>query len=249
MKTYEIIDGLEQEYDKYTEEDFSVWKTLFGRQIPVLREVASKEYLNGIDIIGFRGNKIPDFREVNTILQKLTGWSVVVVPGIISEPKFFTLLSQKKFPATTWLRKMSQLDYLEEPDMFHDVFGHLPMLTNKKFGNFCQALGEIGSKHCSEKTIEMLGRIYWFTVEFGLIQDKEQKKIYGAGILSSHGETKFSLSDTPRHLPFDAEVIANTAFQNDKIQDKYFVIESYQQLCNSIETIKAVIESQPISSA
>ena len=240
-----MIDGMKQEYDRYTEEDFSVWKILFERQMPVLREVASPEYLDGISTICFRGNKIPDFREVNEILGKQTGWEIVVVPGIISEPDFFALLSHKKFPATIWLRKMSQLDYLEEPDMFHDVFGHMPLLTNKMFCDFFEEVGKMGAKHHGhEKITAMLGRIYWFTVEFGLISSEGRKKIYGAGILSSHGETKFSLSDVPRHLPFDAEVIMNTPFQNDRIQDKYFVIDSFEQLCKSIGTIKNVVDKQ-----
>jgi len=247
MKTYAIIEGLKQEYDKYTPEDYSVWKILFDRQISVLNNVASREYLNGIKSIGFRGEKIPDFSEVNTILGNSTGWSIVVVPGIISEPEFFKLLSQKKFPATTWLRKMSQLDYLEEPDMFHDVFGHMPLLTNTMFSDFFEAIGKIGVQHINHNKITaMLGRMYWFTVEFGLINENGKKKIYGAGIISSGGETKFSLSDEPQHLPFDAQVIMNTPFQNDKIQDKYFLIESFNQLCNSIETIKKIVGKESV---
>lgn len=244
MKTYQLIKGLQQEYDKYTAEDLAVWKILFDRQIKIFPEVASIEYLNGIRDIGFRNDKIPDFREVNDILKETSGWEIVVVPGIIAEPEFFKLLSTNKFPATTWLRKMSEIDYLPEPDMFHDVFGHMPLLTNKLFCDFFQALGTLGMKYGSnEKITSMLGRLYWFTVEFGLINNGG-KKIYGAGILSSHGETKFSLSDKPEHIPFDAELIMNTAFENDKIQEKYFVIDSFQQLYDSIKTIHSVIDRE-----
>ncbi len=245
MKTYRMIEGMKQEYDNYSVEDFAVWKILLERQMTILPELASNEYLEGIETINFSKDKIPNFIEVNSILGKLTGWEIVVVPGIIAEQDFFKLLSQKKFPATTWLRKMSELDYLPEPDMFHDVFGHIPLLTNQLFCDFFQTLGALGTKYLeNENIIAMLGRIYWFTVEFGLINNSGKKKIYGAGILSSHGETKFSLSEVPLHLQFDAEVIMNTHFENDKIQDKYFVIDSFQQLYDSIEIIKNVVEKE-----
>lgn len=247
-----MIDGLKQEYNMYNAEDFEVWETLFERQMKIIPEVASYEYLEGISNIGFTKDKIPDFKEVNKTIGKQTGWEITVVPGIIAEPIFFDLLSHKKFPATTWLRKMHELDYLPEPDMFHDVFGHMPLLTNELFCNFFQSIGKLGVKYPSnEKITTMLGRIYWFTVEFGLINNNEKKKIYGAGILSSHGETKFSLSQEPQHLPFDAELIMNTPYQNDKIQDKYFVIDSFEQLYSSIETIENIIrqENSPINNS
>lgn len=245
MKTYELKQNLKQDYSLYTEEAFLVWKTLFERQIPILTELASEEYLSGIKTIGFTANKIPDFKEVNAVLEKETGWNLYVVEGIINEEDFFVLLSQKKFPATTWLRKLSELDYLSEPDMFHDVFGHVPLLTNKKFCDFFKVIGDLGVKHKqNEQILKMLGRIYWFTVEFGLIKQNDVLKIYGAGILSSHGETKFSVSNEPQHLKFDAEEIMNTYFENDKIQDKYFVISSFDELYNSIETIKEVVKKE-----
>jgi len=242
MKTYRMIPGLRQEYGAYTDEDRAVWRTLFERQMAQLPEVASGEYLEGIRAIGFTADKIPDFREVNAVLAGATGWSIVVVPGIIAEPDFFRLLSRKQFPATTWLRKMEQLDYLPEPDMFHDVFGHMPLLTNPLFSDFFQAMGALGMAHLGNARITaMLGRMYWFTVEFGLVRNEGGPRIYGAGILSSHGETKFSLSDVPKHLPFDAETVMNTPFENDRIQDTYFVIESFEQLRDSIATIKEVV--------
>ena len=245
MKSYQIIEGLKQEYNNYTSEDFSVWKTLFEHQMKILPDVASKEYLEGIKSISFTKDKIPNFNETNDILGRLTGWNIFVVPGIVSEQDFFRLLSQKKFPATTWLRKMSELDYISEPDMFHDVFGHMPLLTNQLFCDFFQTLGTLGIKYYDNKIITtMLGRIYWFTVEFGIIKQKGKKKIYGAGILSSHGETLFSMSDMPLHLMFDAEVIMNTHFENDKIQEKYFVIDSFQQLYDSIPSINKIIENE-----
>ena len=245
MKSYQIIEGLKQEYNNYSAEDFAVWQILVERQMEILPDVASNEYLHGIETIQFHKNKIPDFREVNHILGKLTGWNIFVVPGIVSEQDFFKLLSQKKFPATTWLRKMSELDYIPEPDMFHDVFGHMPLLTNQLFCDFFHALGLLGIKYYDNKKITtMLGRVYWFTIEFGLINNAGKKKIYGAGILSSHGETQFSLSETPLHLKFDSEKIMNTPFENDKIQNTYFVIDSFQQLYDSIEIINKIAEKE-----
>lgn len=249
---------MKQIYGKYKEEDFEVWNLLFNRQMAILPGLASTEYLEGIKKTNFSADKIPDFLELNQILREQTGWSLEVVPGIIPEREFFPLLANKKFPATTWLRKKSQLDYLEEPDMFHDVFGHVPLLTNKHFCDFFEALGELGVKYLeNEKVISMLGRIYWFTVEFGLIRENStvsvqardntmpetSLRIYGAGILSSHGETKFCLSDVPAHLPFDTLSVMNTPFQNDRIQDKYFIIDSFEQLYNSIGIIINTIEN------
>lgn len=240
MKTYALKQNLKQEYNLYTPEDFLVWKTLFERQMILLNDLASAEYLKSIKTVKFSADQIPDFREVNGILKEETGWSLEVVEGIINEKDFFLLLSQKKFPATTWLRKLSELDYLPEPDMFHDVFAHVPLLTNQKFCDFFKTIGDLGVKHKSHPDILiMLGRLYWFTIEFGLIKEDGRLKIYGAGILSSYGESKFSVSSEPIHLPFNVEEIMHTGFENDKIQLKYFVINSFDELYNSIDTIAA----------
>jgi phenylalanine-4-hydroxylase len=234
MKTYALIEGLKQEYDKYTDEDRKVWGILFKRQIEQLRKVAHPDYLAGIEKIGFAANEIPDFRKINERLAALTGWEIVVVPGIIDQFNFFKMLANKQFPSSTWLRSMDELDYLSEPDMFHDAFGHMPLLTNPVFCDFFHQIGVIGSRYLDHpKIVEMIGRVYWFTIEFGLIRSGNELKIYGAGILSSIGETKYSLSNGPEHLPFDMEVIMNTDFDNTKIQEKYFIIESFEQLMNS----------------
>ncbi len=245
MKTYALKQNLKQHYNLYTPEDFLVWKTLFGRQMILLQELACSEYLKSIKTVKFCAERIPDFKEVNEILGKATGWSLEVVEGIINEEDFFVLLSQKKFPATTWLRKLNELDYLPEPDMFHDVFAHVPLLTNQPFCDFFKTIGDLGvkNKHHSE-VLTMLGRLYWFTVEFGLMKEKDKLKIYGAGILSSYGETKFSVSSEPTHLSFDVEEIMHTSFENDKIQDKYFVLNSFDELYNSIERIKAIVKGE-----
>jgi phenylalanine-4-hydroxylase len=247
MKTYALKQNLKQDYDLYTPEDFLVWKTLFERQMLLLEELASSEYLKSIKTVKFCAEKIPDFREVNEILGKETGWCLEVVEGIINEEDFFVLLSQKKFPATTWLRKLSELDYLPEPDMFHDVFAHVPLLINQKFCDFFRTIGDLGVENrTNPEILTMLGRLYWFTVEFGLIKENEKLKIYGAGILSSFGESKFSVSHEPQHLDFNVEEIMRTAFENDKIQDKYFVISSFDQLYDSIEQIRSIVRKETV---
>lgn len=235
--------NLQQHYDRYTPEDFDVWRILFERQMKRLPAAASAEYQESLKRIGFTADRIPHFDEVKQRLADFTGWSLAVVPGIVPNEIFFNLLLNKQFPATTWLRKMSQLDYLEEPDMFHDVFGHVPLLTNTAYTDFLQAVSRIALKHLdSELAIEVLGRVYWFTVEFGLIRENGQLRIYGAGILSSGGETEYSLSDVPRHLPFDIEEIMRSPYRKDVFQEKYFVIDSYEQLYLSVSTIEQVLD-------
>lgn len=234
---------MKQIYGNYTEEDQKVWQILFDRQIENLPTTATGEYLAGLERIHFSREMIPNFEKTNTLLRDITGWELQAVPGIVPDKVFFELLAEKKFPATTWLRKMSQLDYLEEPDMFHDVFGHVPLLTNKPYVNFLQALSKIALEHIDDEwAIHLLSRVYWFTVEFGLIRENGNVRIYGAGILSSVGETKYSLSKEPEHLEYDVEKILRSSYRKDVFQTKYFVIQSYEQLYNSITLIKEVLE-------
>ncbi|MFY0607764.1 MAG: phenylalanine 4-monooxygenase [Cyclobacteriaceae bacterium] len=233
---------MRQIYGHYTPEDFEVWQVLYDRQIQNLPSAASKEHLEGMSKVSFVRDRIPNFDEMNDVLMSLTGWRLAVVPGIVPDYTFFELMTNKRFPATTWLRKMAELDYLEEPDMFHDVFAHVPLLTNASFVNFLEELSKIGLQYVgNDYAIEILSRIYWFTVEFGLIQEEEGLRIYGAGILSSAGETKFCLSDEPPKHDFDVQKMADTPYRKDVFQDRYFVIQSYEQLFDSIPTVKKVL--------
>lgn len=233
---------MEQQYANYTKEDLQVWEILFNRQMENLPGRATDEFLQGIDRINFTADRIPDFSETNPLLKSITGWELAVVPGIIADDIFFQLMADCKFPASTWLRKMSELDYLEEPDMFHDVFAHVPLLTNQAFVDFLQELSKIGLEYIDNKwAIELLSRIYWFTVEFGLIREAEGLRIYGAGILSSAGETIFCLSEKPEHFEYNVEQILNTPYRKDTFQDRYFIIESYEQLYRSLPEIKKQI--------
>ncbi len=242
---------MKQIYNNYTPEDFEVWRILYDRQIQNLPKAASKAHLEGLDKVNFVSEEIPSFEQTNEILNDLTGWRLAVVPGIVPDYTFFELMSNRRFPATTWLRKMKELDYLEEPDMFHDVFAHVPLLSNQAFVNFLEELSKIGLGYVgNDYAIELLSRIYWFTVEFGLIKEEAGLRIYGAGILSSAGETKFCLSDEPPKFDFDVRTIANTSYRKDVFQDRYFVIQSYEQLYQSIPEIKSVLaemvnKSQP----
>lgn len=233
---------MKQIYGNYKEEDFQVWKLLYDRQIQNLPGAASSAHMEGLGKVNFVADEIPVFKETNDILEALTGWRLAVVPGIVPDYTFFELMSNRRFPATTWLRKMAELDYLEEPDMFHDVFAHVPLLSNQSFVNFLEELSKIGLGYVgNDYAIELLSRVYWFTVEFGLIREPEGLRIYGAGILSSSGETKYCLSDKPQHLEFDVRTIANTSYRKDVFQDRYFIIHSYEQLYNSLPEIKSVI--------
>ncbi len=234
---------MQQEYEKYTAEDFQVWKILFERQYKNLPGAASQKFLDGLELIGFSSDRIADFAEVNKRLAGLTGWAVQVVPGLIDDDLFFGLLNHRRFPASTWLRSMGELDYLQEPDMFHDAFAHLPLLTDPAYTRFLKDLAGIALKHIQNPlAIDLLSRIYWYTIEFGLIREGGQLKVYGAGILSSAGETLFSLSNEPRHLEYDVELILNTPYWKNKFQERYFVIERFEDLYASIPLIKEKLE-------
>ena len=234
---------MKQHYDQYTPSDFEVWKTLFSRQMTQLPQMASAQYLECLDTVGFHADSIPNFERVNAILGEATGWSLHVVPSIIPNSEFFPLLAQKKFPATTWLRPMESLDYLEEPDMFHDVFGHVPLLSHPTFCEFFNGFAKIGMRYLDRPDLlDILGRLYWFTIEFGLIREAGKLRIYGAGIMSSYGESQFSLSEAPTHKPFDVQEILATDYDNSRIQDLYFVIDGYEQLFDSLGTIEAEME-------
>ena len=239
-----------QIYSNYSENDFLVWKTLFERQMQILKPIVSLEFLKALEEVKFSSEKIPDFQEVDRLLKPLTGWSIETVPCISPQKEFFEFLSRKKFTSTCWLRTMEQLDYLEEPDMFHDVFAHVPLLSNVNYVSFFKGLSDIALKNIDDaKAIELLGRIYWFTIEFGLIIEDEDIKVYGAGIISSKGESEFCMDKKALLIEFDVDLILNTDFRTDVIQDKYFVIESFEQLYNSLPEIERqlqkVLEKEP----
>lgn len=233
---------MQQNYEQYTPESHHVWELLYNEQKEVLAERATNKFITGIKAIKFESKKIPEFTTINEILKKLTGWEVYPVPGLIDNKPFFELLAQKKFPATTWLRTLAQLKYIEEPDMFHDVFGHVPLLSESYFVGFLEGISQIALQYINNDTaIELMARIYWYTIEFGLIKENNTTKIYGAGILSSPGESIYSLSDEAVHYPFDIAHIFATPYIKNRFQGQYFVAESYEQLYLSLPELQKQI--------
>ncbi|NRA10961.1 MAG: phenylalanine 4-monooxygenase [Crocinitomicaceae bacterium] len=227
---------MKQEFSEYKDEDFLVWKTLFERQQVNLSDKACDEYITAVKEMNsvLNSNSIPKFTELNEWFQSSTGWEIVRVPGLIPVDEFFEFLAQKKFCSSTWLRTMEQLDYLEEPDMFHDIYGHIPLLSNQVFSDFAFEFGKLGKSFIDDdEKLIMLQRLYWFTIEFGLIE-QNGLKVYGAGIASSFGESISSLQAGTEKFPFDLEAIINQFFKNDEVQSKYFVINDFDELFDSI---------------
>lgn len=237
---------MKQQFENYTKEDFLVWKTLFKRQVDNLQEKSCTEYLACLKKLEpvLNSESIPKFEELNKVLKDATGWTVEVVPGLIPVDEFFVLLSQQKFCSSTWLRKMEQLDYLEEPDMFHDIFGHIPLFMNKQFANFAKKMGDLGVKYANnEEVLIQLQRIYWFTIEFGLVE-QNGLKLYGAGIMSSFGESNFVYTEEPEKVPFNLNEVINTSFCNSEIQTKYFTLSSFNQLFKAMDDFEILLSEK-----
>lgn len=225
-----------QNMNAYTAEDKKVWKTLFERQVLNLQGKVCREYEEALDSMKevMNADEIPDFEKVNQWFENKTGWKIKVVPGLIPVDEFFELLAQKQFCSSTWLRSMEQLDYLEEPDMFHDTFGHIPLLANPYFSDFMQAFGELGCKMRDDAGFVLqLQRLYWYTIEFGMIGTTEPK-IYGAGIISSFGETNRSISQDVRKITFTMEEVLQKTFKTDEVQEEYVCIDSFETLFQSL---------------
>jgi phenylalanine-4-hydroxylase len=220
-----------QGWDSYAPAEHAVWDTLFARQSGMLEGRVTEAFLRGLDVLRLSHSGIPDFRELSERLQKLTGWSVVAVPGLVPDAVFFEHLANRRFVAGRFIRKPEQLDYLEEPDIFHDVFGHVPLLSDPAFADYMQAYGKGGLRALEFGALEKLARLYWYTVEFGLIRDAGRLKLYGAGIVSSFGESVFALDDpSPNRLAFDLERVMRTRYRIDDYQQNYFVIDSFEDL-------------------
>ncbi len=234
-----IVRPSKQIYKNYTQEDFEVWKILYNRQIINLNGIVAHEFLESLKKINFSANTIPNFKQINKILNRTTGWKIKTVPNIAEAKEFFRCLSKKEFTTTCWLRSRSEIDYLEEPDMFHDVFAHIPLLINKNYSKFFHRIGQIGlSVIDDDEKLKKLQRLYWFTIEFGLMKSGSDFKIYGAGIISSKGESRNAMRSSSNKKKYDVKKIMNHPFRTDKIQDTYYVIESFEQLINSIKEIK-----------
>jgi phenylalanine-4-hydroxylase len=220
-----------QDWDGYTPAQHGVWRTLFHRQAETLVGRAAPEFLAGLAALSVTADGIPDFRRLNDVLERATDWRIVAVPGLVPDAIFFEHLANRRFPSTCFIRTAAQLDYIQEPDVFHDIFGHVPMLVNPVFADYMQAYGAGGLKALRLGSLHHLARLYWYTVEFGLVRTDAGLRIYGSGIVSSHAESRYALdSDTPHRLAFDLMRIMRTEYRIDDVQETYFVIDGYDQL-------------------
>jgi len=222
---------LPQPLERYSAEDHATWATLYRRQCALLPGRVCDEFLEGLAALDVDADRVPDFERLNEKLFAATGWCLVAVPGLIPDEVFFEHLANRRFPVTWWIREPHQLDYLQEPDVFHDLFGHVPLLMNPVFADYLQAYGQGGMKAKALGALPMLARLYWYTVEFGLIATPKGLRIYGAGIVSSKGESMYCLESTsPNRVGFDLERIMRTRYRIDTFQKSYFVIDSFAQL-------------------
>ena len=222
---------VEQDWDRYSGEEHAIWRLLFERQHRLLEGRACGEYLDGLQGLGVAAGGIPDFRRLSDILDAATGWRIAAVPGLVPDDVFFALLARRRFPSTCFIRRRDQLDYLQEPDVFHDIYGHVPMLMNPVFADYMQAYGEGGLKALRLGHLNHLARLYWYTVEFGLLATPQGLRIYGSGILSSSGESVYCLDDPrPHRLAFDLRRVMRTAYNIDRYQESYFVIHDFAEL-------------------
>lgn len=222
---------IDQGWETYSQAEHEVWTTLYERQADLLQDRACTPFLRGLEALDLHGGGIPDFRRINRELKDLTGWQVVAVPGLVPDAVFFEHLANRRFPAGRFIRTRDQLDYLQEPDVFHDVFGHVPMLTDPVFADYMAAYGRGGMRALSKGHLAHLARLYWHTVEFGLMRTDQGLRIYGAGIVSSRAETVFSLDDpSPHRLDFDLVRVMRTPYRIDDFQPAYFVIPSLEDL-------------------
>lgn len=222
---------IDQGWERYTAEEHATWRTLYERQTKLLLGRACDEFVQGMRALPIGAERIPDFRRLSDVLMQHTGWQVVAVPGLVPDEVFFEHLANRRFPSGNFIRKPHELDYLEEPDVFHDVFGHVPMLMNPVIADYIQAYGEGGLRAQRLGKLTQLARVYWYTVEFGLVQQRDGLRIYGAGIASSATESVFALDDpSPNRIRFDLERVMRTRYRIDDFQESYFVLGSLDEL-------------------
>jgi phenylalanine-4-hydroxylase len=222
---------IDQGWERYTAQEHATWKTLYQRQTRLLPGRACDEFVAGMRELPIGAEQIPDFRRLSEVLLKRTGWQVVAVPGLVPDEVFFEHLANRRFPSGHFIRRPHELDYLEEPDVFHDVFGHVPMLMNPVIADYIQAYGQGGLRAQALGKLTQLARVYWYTVEFGLVQQADGLRIYGAGIASSATESVFALDDpSPNRIRFELERVMRTNYRIDDFQESYFVVGSLDEL-------------------
>ena len=244
MLTEKIIEAknadwtIPQHWERFTPAEHAVWDLLFARQQEELRGRAVADFFRGLDVLRLSKPGIPDFDELNERLFARTGWTIVSVPGLVPDEIFFAHLARRRFPAGNFIRSRGSLDYIDEPDVFHDVFGHVPLLAQPAVADFMQAMGAEGLASIEAGALRRLARLYWYSVEFGLAREEGQVRIYGAGLLSSFGESHFALeSPVPRRAPFDLEQVLRTRYRSDAFQEGYFVIDSFDSLLRMLHDV------------
>ncbi len=232
---------IQQDYDSYTQEQHETWAELVSRRMPQLAKHAAEEYLEGFAIIGLRADRLPNLADISARLGPRTGWNTVPVSGFMPGPAFFEMLSLRQFPTTTWLRKRDSLEYTPEPDIFHDVFGHVPMHAHPVFADFLAHYGQLCAGIEDEAILERIGRLFWYTVEFGLIRQHGRVKVYGSGLISSNGECTNVLEGHCQVRDFSLEAVLNTPVQVDQMHKVLFAIESFEQIYESLQQVSEMI--------
>lgn len=231
---------MNQDLSKYSSSDLAIWNYLFKNQYNNIDGKVCREYLDCLELLApvLNENEIPNFNKINALLSSKTGWSIHIVPGLIEADDFFNHLKNKRFCSSTWLRKEDQLNYIQEPDMFHDIFGHIPLFMNQDYANFAQRIGELAHKwKDDEYKITQIQRLYWFTIEFGVIRREDQIKSYGAGIISSIKEVNKVFNKNGEFREYDTLEILNKPFNIDTVQPIYYVINSLSDLYNSLNQV------------
>jgi phenylalanine-4-hydroxylase len=230
---------IQQDYEAYTDDQHETWAELVSRRMPQLARHAAEEYLEGFAIIGLRADRLPNLSEISLRLNPRTGWSTIPVSGFMPGPAFFAMLASRQFPTTTWLRKRDSLEYTPEPDIFHDVFGHVPMHAHPVFADFLAHYGELCAGIKDEAILERIGRLFWYTVEFGLIRQHGRVKVYGSGLISSNGECTNVLEGRCEVRDFSLPAVLDTPVQVDQMHSVLFALESFDQIYESLQQVSA----------
>jgi phenylalanine-4-hydroxylase len=241
---------IDQGWERYSAAEHAVWRTLFERQTRLLPGRACDEFVDGMKRLPIGPEQIPDFRRLSDVLDRRTGWQVVAVPGLVPDEVFFEHLANRRFPSGQFIRKPGQLDYIEEPDVFHDVFGHVPMLMNPQMAENLQAYGVGGLRAQRLGVLPNLARVYWYTVEFGLVEQRDGVRLYGSGIASSYTESVFAVEDaSPNRIGFDLPRVMRTRYRIDDFQETYFVLRNLDELLDlkriDFAPIYAAVRNQP----
>jgi phenylalanine-4-hydroxylase len=221
---------IQQNYSAYTDEQHDVWAELVGRVLPELEKHAAEEYLEGFQIIGLKADRLPNLTSISARLAPRTGWSSTPVSGFLPAPAFFEMLAGRCFPTTTWLRSRESLEYTPEPDIFHDVFGHVPMHAHRVFADFLEHYGRVCASTPNPAVLEKLGRLFWYTVEFGVIRQRDQVKVYGSGLISSHGECRNVIEGHCAIHDFSLDEVVNTPVKVDELHKLLFAVDSFDQI-------------------